>query len=49
MMGLGDPTKASRYGAAHGAPAMTTPGDTTMASPSEVEKPVAGADAHVDR
>ncbi len=34
---------------AHGAFAMTTPGDTTMASLAEVEKIVAGAGARVDR
>ena len=49
MMELGDPAKAIEYGAAHGALAMTTPGDTTMASLSEVEKIVAGAGARVDR
>src|SRR5438270_2094130 len=32
-----DPQKAVDYGAAHGALAMTTPGDTSMASLSEVE------------
>jgi 2-dehydro-3-deoxygluconokinase len=37
------------YGAAHGALAMTTPGDTSMASLKEVEKLVAGASARVDR
>lgn len=49
MMVLQDPAKAVEYGAAHGALAMTTPGDTTMASLSEVEKLVAGAGARVDR
>lgn len=49
MMILGDAQKAVEYGAAHGALAMTTPGDTTMASLSEVEKIVAGAGARVDR
>lgn len=33
-----DPQKAVDYGAAHGALAMTTPGDTSMATLSEVEK-----------
>ncbi len=37
------------YNVAHGALAMTTPGDTTMASLAEVEKMVAGAGARVDR
>ena len=36
-------------GAAHGALAMTTPGDTTMASLKEVEKLVGGGGARVDR
>ncbi len=38
LMTFGDPAKAVEYGAAHGALAMTTPGDTTMASLAEVEK-----------
>ncbi len=49
MMELDDPQRAIEYGAAHGALAMTTPGDTTMASLAEVEKIVAGAGARVDR
>jgi 2-dehydro-3-deoxygluconokinase len=49
LMILGDPQQAVEYGAAHGALAMTTPGDTTMASLAEVEKIVAGAGARVDR
>ena len=49
MMVLQDPAKAIEFGAAHGALAMTTPGDTTMASLAEVEKLVAGAGARVDR
>ncbi|MBT3192976.1 MAG: sugar kinase [Verrucomicrobia bacterium] len=49
MMELDDPQLAVEYGAAHGALAMTTPGDTTMASLTEVEKLVAGAGARVDR
>jgi 2-dehydro-3-deoxygluconokinase len=36
-------------GAAHGALAMTTPGDTTMATLSEVEKVMRGGTARVDR
>jgi 2-dehydro-3-deoxygluconokinase len=43
------PTEAVNYGAAHGALAMTTPGDTTTASLNEVEKLVNGAGARVDR
>jgi 2-dehydro-3-deoxygluconokinase len=45
----GDPQAAVNYGAAHGALAMTTPGDTTMATLKEVEKIVAGGSARVDR
>lgn len=44
-----DPQLCVEYGAAHGALAMTTPGDTTMASLKEVEKLVAGASARVER
>jgi len=44
-----DPQQCVEYGAAHGALAMTTPGDTTMASLKEVEKLVAGASARVER
>ena len=44
-----DPEKAVNYGAAHGALAMTTPGDTTMASKSEVEGIMSGAGARVKR
>ena len=40
---------AVNYGAAHGALAMTTPGDTTMASLKEVEGIVGGAGARVQR
>ena len=49
MMVLQDPAQAIEYGAAHGALAMTTPGDTTMASLKEVEKLVGGGSARVDR
>jgi len=45
----GDPEKAVNYGAAHGALAMTTPGDTTMARLHEVEKLMADRGARVDR
>ena len=44
-----DPEQAVNYGAAHGALAMTTPGDTTMATLAEVEKLMAGGSARVDR
>jgi 2-dehydro-3-deoxygluconokinase len=49
LMELRDAALAVEYGAAHGALAMTTPGDTTMASLSEVEKLVQGGGARVDR
>lgn len=45
----GDPQKAVEYGAAHGALAMTTPGDTSMASVKEVEKVMKGGGARVVR
>src|SRR6185312_12592022 len=32
LMKFGDPQRAVEYGAAHGALAMTTPGDTSMAT-----------------
>src|ERR1044071_9459092 len=40
---------AIECGAAHGALAMTTPGDTTMATLAEVEKVMAGTAARVER
>ena len=40
---------AVEYGAAHGALAMTTPGDTTMATRAEVLKLAGGGSARVDR
>ena len=49
LMELQEPQIAVEYGAAHGALAMTTPGDTTMASLQEVEKLVGGGSARVDR
>lgn len=49
LMEAGDPQEAVEYGAAHGALAMTTPGDTTMASKSEVEKVKGGGSARVVR
>ncbi|MBR4175556.1 MAG: sugar kinase [Lachnospiraceae bacterium] len=44
-----DAEAAVNYGAAHGALAMTTPGDTTMASKKEVEAIMGGAGARVQR
>ena len=49
LMTTGDPKKAVEYGAAHGALAMTTPGDTSMASVDEVEALMAGKGARVKR
>ena len=49
FMTTGDPAKAVEYGAAHGALAMTTAGDTTMASLEEVEALIAGDSARVKR
>jgi len=49
LMELGDPALAVEYGVAHGALAMSTPGDTSMASLAEVEKLVSGDTALVDR
>jgi 2-dehydro-3-deoxygluconokinase len=49
LMVKGDPQAAVEYGAAHGALAMTTPGDTTMANLKEVEKVVGGGGARVVR
>lgn len=43
------PQYAVECGAAHGALAMTTPGDTTMATLAEVEKVMQGGTARVDR
>ena len=49
LMVHGDAQTAVEYGAAHGALAMTTPGDTTMATLRDVEKLAAGTSARVDR
>lgn len=43
------PQQTVEYGAAHGALAMTTPGDTTTVSLTDVEKIMAGGTARVDR
>lgn len=46
----GEPLQtAVEYGAAHGALAMTTPGDTTMVTKAEVLKLAGGGSARVDR
>ena len=44
-----DAAKAVEYGAAHGALAMTTPGDTSFATLSEVEKEMGGGSKRVER
>ena len=44
-----DAQKAVEYGAAHGALASTTPGDTSMATRKEVEKQIGGGGARVVR
>lgn len=49
FLAYGDAARAVEYGAAHGALAMTTPGDTSMASKAEVEKLVGGGGARVVR
>jgi 2-dehydro-3-deoxygluconokinase len=48
-LSTGSAREAVEYGAAHGALAMTTPGDTTMATLAEVEKVKGGGSARVDR
>ncbi|MEI6673552.1 MAG: sugar kinase [Verrucomicrobiota bacterium] len=49
FMEFNDPQLAVAYGAAHGALASTTPGDTSMATRMEVEKLLAGGGARVLR
>ncbi len=49
FMNTGDAQKAVNYGAAHGALAMTTPGDTSMVTLKEVEKLMGGGSARVER
>ncbi|MDD4101911.1 MAG: sugar kinase [Kiritimatiellae bacterium] len=49
FLAFDDAQKAVCYGCAHGALAMTTPGDTSMASKAEVEKLVGGGSARVVR
>jgi len=49
LMDTGDTARAVEYGAAHGALAMTTPGDTSMASLAEVEHLIRGGSSRVQR
>jgi 2-dehydro-3-deoxygluconokinase len=49
LMQHGDLALAVEYGAAHGALAMTTPGDTSMATLAEVEALMRGGSARVQR
>jgi len=49
LMTAGDPQMAVDFGAAHGALAMTTPGDTSMVSKDEVAKLMKGGSARVQR
>ena len=49
LMEKRDLAAAVEFGAAHGALAMTTPGDTSMATLSEVEQLVKGASARIRR
>jgi len=49
FLSKGEPQAAVEYGAAHGALAMTTAGDTSMATLKEVEKIVGGGGARVFR
>ena len=49
FMQFNDAQKAVEYGAAHGALASTTPGDTSMATRKEVEKQISGGGARVVR
>ena len=49
LLTTGDPERAVHCGAAHGALAMTTPGDTSMVSKSEVDKLMGGRSARVER
>ena len=49
FLSTGEAAQAVDYGAAHGALAMTTPGDTSMATLKEVEKIMGGGGARVVR
>jgi 2-dehydro-3-deoxygluconokinase len=44
-----DPAWALECGVAHGALAMSTPGDTTMATAAEVMRVMTGSSARIDR
>jgi len=44
-----EPEWALRCGVAHGALAMTTPGDTSMATRAEVERVMKGSSARIER
>jgi 2-dehydro-3-deoxygluconokinase len=48
-MEIGSIQESVEYGAAHGALAMSTPGDTSMATLAEVKKLVGGGSARVAR
>ncbi|MBT5168987.1 MAG: sugar kinase [Opitutales bacterium] len=49
LLTTGNASQAVEYGAAHGALAMTTSGDTSMVTLAEVEKLIRGGSARVDR
>ena len=49
LLTANDLERALAYGTAHGALAMTTPGDVSMASLAEVEALALGGSAHVRR
>ena len=49
LLGGRDVDTALAYGVAHGALAMTTPGDVSMATLAEVERLMAGGSARVQR
>jgi 2-dehydro-3-deoxygluconokinase len=49
LLTTGDPAQAVNYGAAHGALAMTTPGDTTMATLAEVQQAMKSKTARIER
>ena len=49
LMTGGDPQKAVEYGTVHGALAMTTPGDASMADVKEVEKMMKGGGTRAQR
>ena len=49
LMSEKDPQWAVECGAAHGALAMTTPGDTTMATMAEVQQAMTSRTARIER